>query len=128
MQRITITRKYLPDRTEGVLLLPDGQWLVTLERPWLGNAHKISCIPEGLYVADRARMASHNVVHYLLQHVPERTEIFIHRGVHVDDSLGCILVGLHLTRDGILTGTTEACIQLERVLQGPIEVEIKKAA
>lgn len=100
MKQVTLIRTYEPDRTVGKLTFPNGNGIATvicLERPWLNNQHDeakgiISCIPEGTYPAAKGHMAKHNVDHYLLQGVKDRSAIFIHRGLFVTDSLGCILL------------------------------------
>jgi hypothetical protein len=73
----------------------DGQHLChTLERPWLDNKPRVSCIPVGTYHG--AIQPSPHFQRDLpeLLDVPGRSEILIHVGNTVDDSAGCILVGL----------------------------------
>jgi hypothetical protein len=73
----------------------DGRHLChTLERPWLDNKPRISCIPTGTYHG--AMQPSPHFRRDLpeLLDVPGRDQILIHVGNTVDDSAGCILVGL----------------------------------
>jgi hypothetical protein len=73
----------------------DGQHLChTLERPWLNNKPRVSCIPHGTYHG--AIQPSPRFKRDLpeLLDVPGRDQILIHVGNTVDDSAGCILVGL----------------------------------
>lgn len=77
-------------QTNGILYF-GVQQINTIERPWMDNAHDISCIPEGDYICKWGFMSSHNVHHYELQEVPDRTSIFIHKGTKVEDSKGCII-------------------------------------
>ncbi len=65
----------------------------TLELPYKGNAHMISCIPAGRYIVKWGYMANHNVNHYLLQDVPNRSGIFIHGAAYHTDLLGCLGCG-----------------------------------
>jgi len=67
----------------------------TLERPWLNNMRKISCIPCGLYLVTKRYSLKHGH-HFLIQNVLNRDAILIHRGNHVHESQGCILVGMGL--------------------------------
>ena len=82
-----------PDReTEGVLSFGD-QTLFTLERPWLGNAEGISCIPEGEYPVALMFSPHFNREMPHLLGVPDRSDILIHWGNFVENTHGCILVG-----------------------------------
>jgi hypothetical protein len=100
VKEVTLDRTYLPDRTIGRLTFPNRNataTVITLERPWLNNQHDtakgiISCIPECRVLCKKGYMATHKVNHYELQGVKDRTAIFIHRGLFVTDSLGCILL------------------------------------
>lgn len=67
----------------------------TLERPWLNNMRKISCIPNGLYLVTKRYSLRHGH-HFLIQNVKNRDSILIHRGNYVHQSEGCILVGMGL--------------------------------
>lgn len=65
----------------------------TLERPWLGNAHNVSCIPKGTYHCSVSHLGTMNIQAYLLESVIGRSGIFIHPGNYLKDTEGCILVG-----------------------------------
>lgn len=97
--------------TFGVLVLP--KWHChTVELPWRGNAHSISCIPAGPYVLHLGRM-SRSVGGrrdlYRFDKVVDRAGVFIHAGNwagdarkdYRSDSLGCPMLGL---RVGVLRG------------------------
>ena len=84
--------------TTGKLLLVDNKnnlilQLQTLERPWIFNERKVSCIPTGTYLVKR-----HNSPKFgqclKVQDVKGRSDILFHSGNVVNDTLGCILVGL----------------------------------
>lgn len=85
---LTLKRSYHDEKTTGVLTLPDGKELFTLERPWLNNTPFVSCIPEGLYIARRNQTGKHQW--YELLDVPERTFIEIHTATRVNHLEGCI--------------------------------------
>lgn len=93
---------YAPTHTAGTLTINDLT-IHTLERPWLGNATNISCIPPGTYRTDflpRSTSGKYRRV-YWIRHVDGRGGILIHCGNLVRHTLGCILVG---TRHGYLQG------------------------
>lgn len=70
---------------------------LTAERPWQFNKSHISCIPRGTYIAKREWYTSKSGKKYesfLLQDVPARTRIFIHKGNNpIKDTEGCIILG-----------------------------------
>jgi len=78
--------------TFGNLILPSGEVLATVERPWLHNARSISCIPIGPYRCEPTRFnrGGYNAVEVM--HVEDRTHILFHIGNFVRDCNGCILV------------------------------------
>ena len=95
--RIILTRDTQTEAvTLGVLVCGDLHFQ-TLELPWLGNQHKVSCIPTGVY-----QLRLHPWDHepqtqvYECLNVPNnRSPIDIHPGNSVKDTEGCILVGNH---------------------------------
>ncbi len=96
MDAVVLTREYFPDRTEGNIILPDGETIYTLERPWLNNKANKSCIPAGVYKAqwlERSGSGKYKRVWHL-QDVPGRSGILIHSGNLVRHTLGCILPGM----------------------------------
>ena len=87
--------------TTGKLLLVDNKTnlilqLQTLERPWIFNERKVSCIPTGTYLVKRHISPKFGQC-FKIQDVKGRSDILIHSGNIVNDTLGCVLVGL--TRD-----------------------------
>ena len=84
--------------TKGKLLLVDNKsnlilQLQTLELPWIFNERKISCIPTGTYLVKRHNSPKFGQC-FKIQDVKGRSDILIHSGNVVGDTLGCILVGL----------------------------------
>ena len=65
-----------------------------LENPWYDNAPNISCIPAGIRY--KCRKYYHERRGWVLRilNVPERTEIMVHPGNTLKDTLGCPLPGL----------------------------------
>ena len=84
--------------TTGKLLLVDNNnnlilQLQTLERPWIFNERKVSCIPTGTYLVKRHISPKFGQC-FKIQDVKGRSDILIHSGNVVADTIGCVLVGL----------------------------------
>ena len=84
--------------TTGKLMLVDNKsnliiQLQTLERPWIFNERKVSCIPTGTYLV-KPHVSPKFGRCFKIQDVKGRSDILIHAGNMVDDTLGCVLVGL----------------------------------
>ena len=84
--------------TTGKLLLVDNKTnlilqLQTLERPWIFNERKVSCIPTGTYLVKRHVSPKFGQC-FKIQDVKGRSDILIHSGNVVADTIGCVLVGL----------------------------------
>ena len=67
--------------------------LQTLERPWVFNERRVSCIPTGTYLVKHHVSPKFGQC-FKVQDVKGRSDILIHSGNVVADTLGCILVGL----------------------------------
>ena len=89
MKSAKLIRKYSPKQIDGQLLFGDFK-IKVFERPWLDNRPMVSAIPEGEYLVKWSHMASHDVDHYQLQKVKDRSAIFIHIASNVDQIHGCI--------------------------------------
>ena len=79
----------------------NAQVCVTLELPWLGNAHSVSCIPAGTYPAHRYLSPKRGYEVFMLDDVPLRSSIELHIGNTAHDTDGCVLLG---TAAGLLNG------------------------
>ena len=98
---IKLSRAYLPmgRATFGSIRVGGGEF-ACLERPWLGNQRKQSCIPEGVYrlrkrvsaVVTRSTGGEYSVG-WEVTDVPGRDWIMIHPGNYTIDTDGCILPG-----------------------------------
>lgn len=110
MKTLTLTRTYSPKYTAGMLTDETGDLkLVTLELPSLNNAPDKSCIPEGMYTClnhNGSDLAKADC--WALQNVPSRSGILIHIGNTTEDTVGCILVGLHSDSEGAIYFSTRA--------------------
>ena len=101
--------------TTGKLLLVDKKnnlilQLQTLERPWIFNERKVSCIPTGTYLVKRHVSPKFGQC-FKVQDVKGRSDILVHSGNVVNDTLGCILVGL---TSGTVDDSTTAMIYNSR--------------
>lgn len=86
---------YTPLGTFGRLILPEFfAW--TVERPWLGNAPRESCIPEGEYDLVETIFHRGGYKTWEILGVPNRTLIKIHKANTMHDLLGCIAPGKRL--------------------------------
>ena len=95
---ILVRNKSTLHSTTGKLLLIDNKTnlilqLQTLERPWIFNERKVSCIPIGTYLVKRHVSPKFGLC-FKIQDVKGRSDILIHSGNVVNDTLGCVLVGL----------------------------------
>lgn len=78
----------------------DGKKFIcnTLELPWLNNQKLVSCIPDGEYRIAVVKSAKFGTCVHILG-VPNRTGILIHAGNTIEDTKGCILVGLSASQN-----------------------------
>jgi len=122
---LTLTRVAAPQQTLGVLRHePSGWACCTLELPWVDNKNRRSCIPPGVgeeaitYKAKRHESSRYGECLWL-PGVRGRSEILIHAGNYVSDTLGCILVGAQfMDLDGdSLTDVTSSRQTLAVLLQ-----------
>lgn len=93
---VILHREYKATHTKGVVVLPSGKVLKSIERPWLDNKVNISCYPEGVYLAkwlERSSSGKYKRVWHI-QNVPSRSGILWHVGNLVRHSRGCTLPGL----------------------------------
>jgi len=70
--------------SEGVIV--DGY---TVELPWRGNRRNESCIPPGIYRAQRHDSPKFGTT-YWIRDVPDRSEILVHAANSQSDLDGCI--------------------------------------
>lgn len=76
----------------------------TLERPWVDNRNKVSCVPAGSYPVVLEYSAHFKRKLNELKLVPGRSEVKIHVANYVTQLEGCIAVGLSvgdINKDGV---------------------------
>lgn len=86
--------------TFGILYKDGSQLCVTCEDPWNDNMVGSSCIVPGTYKVERHESAKFPHTWELMD-VPCRIGILIHNGNTIQDTHGCILVGISF---GIVAG------------------------
>jgi len=91
------------DGTFGVIKVNGRTLFACLERPWLNNKKKVSCIPAGVYLLKRVFSHEWGWTYEVVD-VDDRTLIRFHWGNWLTDSKGCILVGEGF---GIVSGKTK---------------------
>ncbi len=92
---LSLVRKWYTQKSVTGEILIDGKHeCFTIERPDLGNAPQVSCIPEGGY--DLTLYYSNHNKRWvpLLQDVPDRSAIEIHPANYASELLGCIAPGV----------------------------------
>jgi len=100
--------EFYDDGTFGVLTLPSGRVLYTIEQPWKNNRRSRSCIPAGEYLCV-PRISPRFGKTYHVKNVPDRSHILFHAANLAGDREkgykshleGCIALGL---RRGYLSG------------------------
>jgi hypothetical protein len=101
MEILTLSRGASTDEGTSGELTGFGLSLFTLELPWRGNSHRISCIPSGQYLCRFCFSPAFRKDLYRLDDVPGRSGVLIHAGNWAGDvglglisnSQGCILLG-----------------------------------
>ena len=135
--RIVIERyDYGDKQTIGKLFLLDDHNTIlsqywSLELPDKNNKKRVSCIPEGEYIAIKHKSPRFKDC-FWIQDVPNRSEILIHKGNFYFDILGCILIGSDLrdlNKDGLqdVVSSSKSVLELfNAVKQDRIELKIVK--
>lgn len=122
--KLTLRRlTFSPDSpTLGVLLQGNKPLCVTVERPWMGNARNVSCIPPGVYRCVPHSGAKFKDV-WRLEGVPGRDAILIHAGNRASDVQGCIAVGRAFHGDAI-TDSQATLAELRKALPDSFDIEV----
>jgi hypothetical protein len=97
---LDLIREYHLQGTNGEIQHEAQRVCYTIELPWLNNARKISCIPEGRYRL-RHRFTDKRQHHLEVADVPHRSSILIHPANSAQKDLqGCIAPVMELTGPG----------------------------
>ena len=103
---IEIKRIYQTEKvTIGILSIDKEPFFWTLEEPWQKNLANKSCIPQGHYRAHEHRSSrfgqGYKITDLQNREPANRSGILIHAGNTIEDTSGCILLGLEL---GLMKG------------------------
>ena len=116
--------------TLGMMLCDNIPYpIYTLEPPWLHNKEDYSSIPIGVYIIELYLSPKHGDC-FLVKDVPDRTEIEIHIGNFIHETIGCILVGMYVGKLNIYNNpsqlfcSTTAVNLLLDIIKKPIELHI----
>lgn len=130
-----LTREFYSDKCIiGRLEIFDGILKVfsckTLERPWVQNLNKVSCVPAGGYPVVLEYSPHFDRELNELKLVPGRSEVKIHVANYVRQLEGCIGVGLSvgdIDKDGIadMIGSVKALDRLTDALDGALQWELQ---
>lgn len=108
----------------------------TIEKPWLGNAEKISCIPVGSYICKpwHSKKFVNCPDIWEITNVPNRTAVLIHVANRAEQLEGCIAVGLSAgymqykdTKVGLgkaVHESSQAIRQMKNILGYPSEFKL----
>ena len=122
------------NKTLGLLRILNDEGIIienrikNLELPDRNNKPFVSRIPAGIYPI-KPIIRPNGDWALLLENVPNRTAILIHKGNYTRDIQGCILVGLHhidMDKDGIVdvSNSTDAMKILQSLITEPTTIEI----
>ena len=120
---------YSPHGVFGRIIIPEFECF-TVERPWLDNKPRESCIPEGTYKIELGQYNRGGYPAYEVLEVPNRSLIKIHIGNTIDDVIGCIAPGKalgYLERKWAVTSSRKAFNEFMGAMEGIQEstLEIK---
>lgn len=108
-------RAWFLDATFGTMML-DGAVVYTVERPWLGNAPMISCIPMGQYLCRPRRYFRGDYDAIEICDVPGRSHILFHKANVASQLAGCIAPGVSMRCYGAEVGVGPSRPAFERLM------------
>ena len=116
---LLIRNTFSKKSTVGELFLNGERICDTLENSWQDNQRNVSCIPEGVYPV-RLRLpresATRDYLHLLVQEVPNRDFILVHRGNFPSQTQGCLLVGLGTEQDVVHNSVLAMDLLIKEIL------------
>ena len=140
-QKLVIARRYKEFQTESDVTLYQGYEVLfeckSLELPWKDNKRRESCIPEGVYKAQR-HISPNFGKSIWIRDVPDRSEILMHVGNFIASAMpdpesdGCPLVGeqfMDISGYGY-NDLTKSAITIQRIYDecdDELTVEIREA-
>ena len=98
----------------------------TIERPWLTNTPKVSCIPAGLYPLTRRFFNKGGYEALEVGSVVARNDILIHVANTMNDVEGCIGVGSMLGFVNSMWAVVNSKATFTRLMEGlPVDEELE---
>tara|TARA_B110000459_G_C16103986_1_gene270825 strand:- start:82 stop:486 length:405 start_codon:yes stop_codon:yes gene_type:complete len=116
---LLIRDTFSKESTIGELFLNGERICDTLENPWQDNQRNVSCIPEGVYpvrLRTARESATRDYLHLLVQEVPNRDFILVHRGNFPSQTQGCLLVGLGTEQDVVHNSVLAMDLLIKEIL------------
>jgi hypothetical protein len=101
-----------------------------IERPWLDNQRKVSCIPCGSYVCRKREewhLAAKFGYCYEVLDVPERTDILFHPANTSEELHGCIAPGMMLgeiARQRAVLRSADGFYEFKKSLEAVLEFDL----
>ena len=122
---LLLFRTYFPGGTNGKLDCEGRFVCYTIELPWLDNAKRVSCIPEGEYFL-RKRYSKKFRWHIEISDVENRSLILFHPANNAEKELnGCIAPVTKLSGLGLGLESRQAFIKLKSLVYKSLEREEK---
>ena len=116
---LLIRDTFSKESTIGELFINGERICDTLENPWQDNQRNVSCIPEGVYpvrLRTARESATRDYLHLLVQEVPNRDFILVHRGNFPSQTQGCLLVGLGTEQDVVHNSVLAMDLLIKEIL------------
>ncbi len=108
--------------THGELWEDDKLLCYTEELPYLADVPNVSCVDPGIYNCSPHNSENHPHT-WQLDNTVGRTNVLIHNGNTMKDTLGCILVGLTKIPQGV-SNSIAALGMLRKILPDNFTLEI----
>lgn len=108
--QLYLQREPSEKQTDGVLVMPSGRELFTLEQAWRNNKPFESCIPDGAYLIEpydspkfgRVYIVSGGMVSKFPTPKQHRWGILFHAANRVSELQGCIALGMGRSGDNLI--------------------------
>ena len=118
---LVLSRTYFPDGTNGKLECEGRFTCYTIELPWLDNAKRISCIPEGRYLL-RRRYSTKFQWHIEVVDVENRNFILFHPANNAQNELnGCIAPVTKVSGPGLGLQSRQAFLKVKYLVYKALE-------
>jgi len=118
---LVLSRTYFPDGTNGKIECEGRFICYTIELPWLDNAKRVSCIPEGKYLL-RRRYSPKFQWHIEVVDVENRNSILLHPANNAQKELnGCIAPVTKVSGPGLGLQSRQAFLKVKYLVYKALE-------